>query len=322
MSAGPVVAVASRSFSRHEVLRRELLARYPSARLNDSGRTLAGAELVQLLDGCDRAIIALERIDAALLDALPRLKTISKYGVGLDALDLDAMERRGVALGWTPGVNRRSVAELVVAFAVALLHRVPEASGDLGRGVWRQLVGRQLTGRTTGIVGCGHVGKEVALLFRAFGCRVLANDIVDYRSFYDDHGVVPASLDQLLTESDVVTLHVPRDASTANMLSAERLASMKPGAILINTARGGLVDERALLDRLTGGHLAGAAFDVFATEPPGELELLKVPSFMATPHIGGSSEEAILAMGRAAIDGLSAARRPSEIVPEMLERVG
>jgi phosphoglycerate dehydrogenase-like enzyme len=322
VTGSPLVAVASRSFSRHEVLRGELLARHPGARFNETGRSLAGAELSQFLDGCERAIIALERIDAALLDAVPSLKTISKYGVGLDSLDLAAMERRGVALGWTPGVNRRSVAEMVIAFAIALLHRVPEAAGELRSGVWRQLAGRELTGKTTGIVGCGHVGKEVAVLFRAFGCRVLAHDIVDYREFYERHDVAPAPLDRLLAESDVVTLHVPRDASTENMLSAERLGGMKPGAVLINTARGGLVDEAALARLLAAGQIAGAGFDVFATEPPGELELLKAPTFMATPHIGGSSEEAILAMGRAAIAGLSSARLPSAIVPQLLEKVG
>jgi D-3-phosphoglycerate dehydrogenase len=318
----PTVAVASRSFSRNEALRRELQARYPDARFNNTGRTLAGADLVQHLDGCDGAIIALERIDAGVLDALPRLKTISKYGVGLDSLDLAAMEQRGVALGWTPGVNRRSVAELVIAFAIALLHRVPEASTELRNGVWRQLVGRELTGRTIGIIGCGNVGKEVAALFRAFGCRVLANDIVDYASFYQEHGVLPVPIERLIAESDVVTLHVPYDASTANILDGERLAAMKSGAVLINTARGGLVDEATLVQLLSAGHLAGAAFDVFATEPPEDAALLSAPGFLATPHIGGSSEEAILAMGRAAIDGLADARRPSEIVPQLLNQAG
>ena len=125
------VGVASRSFSRHPTLRAELLARYSDARFNESGGVLAGDELKRFLDGCEKAIVGLDRIDADLLSALPSLKVVSKYGVGLDSLDLAAMERHGVALGWTPGVNRRSVAELVVAFAICLLHRVPQAREEM-----------------------------------------------------------------------------------------------------------------------------------------------------------------------------------------------
>ena len=237
---------------------------------------------------------------------------MSKYGVGLDSLDLAAMERHGVALGWTPGVNRRSVAELVVAFAICLLHRVPQAGEEMRRGQWRQVVGRQLTDRTIGVVGCGHVGKEVCRLMRAFACRLLAYDIVDYRDFYANVGVEAVGLDMLLQASDVVTLHVPLDDSTRNIMSRARIAAMKQDAVLINTARGGLIDEAALAEALAEERLAGAAFDVFATEPPDSVELLNSRSFMATPHIGGSTEEAILAMGRSAIAGLDAARRPSE----------
>jgi D-3-phosphoglycerate dehydrogenase len=171
-------------------------------------------------------------------------------------------------------------------------------------GVWRQHVGFQLSARTVGIVGCGHVGKDLGLLLRAFECRVLAHDILDFPDFYAESGIEPAGLEDLLQQSDVVTLHLPLDETTANILSAERLALMKPDAILINAARGGLVDEDALKGALKDGRLAGAAFDVFATEPPEDIELLNLPNFIVSPHIGGSAEEAILAMGRAAIDGL------------------
>lgn len=306
------VAVASRSFSRHPVLRAELLSRYRDVRFNDAGASLGGDDLRRFLDGCARAIIALERIDASLLASLPALRVISKYGVGLDMLDLDAMERYNVALGWTPGVNRRSVAELVVAFAIALLHRVPEATAVLRDGGWRQLTGRQLSGRTVGVVGCGHVGKEVCRLLAVFGCRLLAHDIRDYAEFYGSYHVTPVDLETLLRESEVVTLHLPSDASTCNIVSAERLGLLSERAILINTARGGLVDEAALARALVDRRLAGAAFDVFSTEPPESCPLFAAPNFIATPHIGGSTEEAVLAMGRAAIAGLEAPRPPSE----------
>jgi D-3-phosphoglycerate dehydrogenase len=306
------VAVTSRSFSRHPVLRAELLARYPETTFNDAGAILKGPALLDFLKGHERAITGLERLDEAVFAAVPELKVVAKYGVGLDMLDLAAMRRRGVRLGWTGGVNRRSVAELAVAFAIALLRHVPAASLEIRAGTWRQHVGRQLTGKTVGIVGCGHIGKDLAVLLKAFDCRVLAHDIRDYADFYRTHGVVPVGLEELLRCSDVVSLHLPLDDSTRGMLSAERLALLRPDAVLINAARGGLVDEAALKAMLKDGRLAAAAFDVFAIEPPADAELLALPNFLATPHIGGSAEEAILAMGRAAIAGLDDNRVPPE----------
>jgi len=304
------VAVTSRSFSRHPVLRRELEERYPDTTFNDDGVALAGDELIAYLAGHDKAITALETLDGPLFARLPELEVVSKYGVGLDMIDLDAMAEAGVKLGWTGGVNKRAVAELVIAFAVRLLRLLPEAERDLAQGTWRQPVGRQLSDRTVGIVGCGHVGKELARLLGAFGCRVLANDILDFPDFYAEHGIEPAGLEVLLAEADVVTLHVPLDDTTRLMLGAEKLALMKHDAVLINTARGGVVDERALKAALTEGRLSGAAFDVFATEPPDDAGLLRLPNFIATPHVGGSAEEAVLAMGRAAIAGLDDNRLP------------
>lgn len=305
------VAVTSRSFSRHPVLRSELLARYPDVTFNDAGAALSGEALVRFLAGHTRAITALERLDDALFAALPELRVVAKYGVGLDMIDLAAMARRGVRLGWTAGVNRRAVAELVVTFAIALLRRSAEAAADMRAGHWRPVVGRQLTGRTVGIVGCGHVGREVAQLMSAFGCRLLAHDIVAQDEFYRRHEIEPVTLDDLLRRAEVVTLHLPLDDSTRGMFDADRLALMRPDAVLINIARGGLVDEAALAAMLAEGRLAGAGFDVFAQEPLHDSPLLKLPNFLATPHIGGSAEEAILAMGRAAIRGLDDSKVPA-----------
>lgn len=294
------IAVTSRSFSRHPVLRAELLERYADVRFNDEGRSLAGDELVEFLRGRVKAVTALERIDEAVLARLPELEVISKVGVGIDMIDQEALRRHGVRLAWAPGTNSRSVAELVVGLAIALLRGLVEASAEVRAGTWRQRAGRCLSARTVGIVGFGHVGRDLAGLLDAFGCRILACDAVEIRS----EGVEQVELERLLRESDVVTLHLPLDDSTRNLLDAGRLALMRPGAILINTARGGLVDEAALKEALAAGRLAGAGLDVFAVEPPGDAALLALPNVVATPHIGGSTEEAILAMGRAAIAGL------------------
>jgi phosphoglycerate dehydrogenase-like enzyme len=304
------VAVASLSFNRNPRLRAELQAAYPHATFSDTGEFLDGDALVAFMRGHDAAIVGLERVDDRVLAQLPELRVISKYGVGLDALDVEAMARRGIRLGWTGGVNRRSVSELTLAFAIALFHRVPECESALRRGQWHKVVGRQLTGKTIGIIGCGFVGQDLVRLLAPFECRILAHDIRDYPEFYAAHGVTPAGLDDLLRASDLVTLHVPLDAYTKGMIGAAELAAMRQGSFLINAARGGLVDEDALADALARGHLAGAACDVFATEPAVNPRLLAHPAFFGTPHIGGSSQEAQLAMGRAAIAGLETARVP------------
>lgn len=307
---GAKIAVLSRSFSNHPVLRAEVASVYDDVVFNDSGRTLAGDELVAFLKGADRAIVALERIDDSVLARLPRLKIVAKYGVGLDNIDIDALRARGISLGWQGGVNRRSVAELALAFAIMMLRHLPMAHQEVLDGRWRQHIGRDLSARTVGIVGCGHIGQDLARLLRAFGCRVLAHDLRDLSAFHASVGSTAATLDTLLTEAEVVSLHLPLTALTAGLFDAGTLARMRRDAILINTSRGGIVDETALRQALASGALAGAAFDVFGTEPPNDLELLALPNFFASPHLGGSSAEAVLAMGRAAIRGLETATDP------------
>ena len=305
------LVVASRSFSRHPVLRAEVLKRYPDARFNDEGLSLKGGALVKFLAGYEKAITALEVIDDNLLSQLPDLQVIGKYGVGLDMIDLDAMKRHNVQLGWTGGVNKRSVSELVVSFAVALLHRTVFASLEVRAGKWYQIKGRQLSDCTVGIIGCGHVGKDLSGLLKPFNCRILAHDILDFPDFYQQHGVTPVGLDELLKQSDVVTLHLPLDNSTKKIIGNDQLALMKDDAVLINLARGGLLDEAALLDALNNGRLAGAALDVFEQEPPVNNALIDLENVLVTPHIGGSTEEAILAMGMAAIEGLDNSKDPT-----------
>ena len=298
------IAVCSRSFSRNKILREELLSKYDNIIFNDEGLALNGVGLIDFLHDATHVITALETIDDVVLSQLPKLKVISKYGVGLDMIDMDSMRKYGVKLGWTGGTNRRSVSELVVSLAISLLRHVPAAHAEVLSGEWRQHIGGQLSGRTVGIIGCGFVGKDLVKLLQPFGCSILVNDIVNYEKFYNKYNIKAVSKDELLKSSDIITLHTPLDDSTRNMLSSERLALMKPHAILINIARGGLIDELALKKMLMNGKLAGAALDVFTTEPPEDKELMELPNFIVTPHIGGSSNEAVLAMGRAAIKGL------------------
>jgi phosphoglycerate dehydrogenase-like enzyme len=312
MGSDPAVAVASHSFAKNATLRRELLARHPRVTFNETGLPLMRHDLVALLRGHDRAITGLEVLDDAVFAAVPELRVVSKYGVGLDMIDLAAARRHGVSLRWTPGVNRQAVAELTIAFMIALCRSLVPLAQAVKAGGWTHPGGRQLSSSIVGVVGCGHVGQEVARLCRAFAATVLAHDIRSYEDFYRAHGVTAVTLDALLAESDLVTLHVPLDASTRGLIGRRELARLKPTAHLINTARGGIVDETALADALAGRRLAGAAFDVFSEEPPTNAELLSQPAFIGTPHIGGGTAEAVLAMGRAAIEGLD---DPSREIP-------
>jgi len=311
------VAVASRSFSRSPQLREELLKRYPDARFNYTDRVLIGDELVDFLRGYPKAITGLETLNDRLFSAVPELRLVSKYGVGLDMIDLDAARRHGVSVRWTPGVNRHAVAELTIAFMIALGRRLVPLACEVRDRRWRQPGGRQISSAVVGIVGCGHVGQEVARLCRAFGASVIAHDIRTYDEFYRANAVTPVDLPTLLAKADFVSLHVPLDASTRGMIGEREIAAMKPTAYLINTARGGIVDEAALKAALVAERLAGAAFDVFSSEPPADNDLLQLPSFLGTPHIGASTREAVMAMGRAAIAGLDGAEDSIDLTAEI-----
>jgi len=308
------VAIASRSFSKHPILRSKVLEIYPDAKFNDKGLSLSGDSLVEFLSGHEKAITALEVIDDSILSKLPNLKVIGKYGVGLDMIDLHAMKDRGVKLGWTGGVNKRSVSELVISFSVYLLHRVAFANAEVRNGEWYQVKGRQLSDCTFGIVGCGHIGKDLVKLLKPFGCNILAHDIIDFKEFYQENNITSVGLDELLQKSDVVTLHLPKNDSTNNILNKDRLQMLKKDAILINLARGGLLDESALKKILSEKNIAGAALDVFSVEPPIDTDFAHLDNVLITPHIGGSTEEAIIAMGLAAIDGLENAKNPLEFL--------
>jgi glyoxylate reductase len=235
-----------------------------------------------------------DRVDRALLAAGPRLRVVSSCSVGLDHVDLAAARERGIPVGHTPGVLTETTAELAFALLLAAARRVAEGDRFVRAGLWtaeRQwepelLLGRDLQGATLGIVGLGAIGQVMARRALAFGMRVLGTS----RSRRELAGVVWTGLDALLSESDFVSLHAPLVPETRHLLGAERLARMKRGAILVNTARGGLVDEAALVDALRSGRLAAAGLDVFAEEPlPPTSPLLALPNVVLLPHIGSAS---------------------------------
>jgi phosphoglycerate dehydrogenase-like enzyme len=299
------VAIPSISFCQTETLRKAVLEKYPDTRFNEEQRRMTDDELVVFLSDRDAAIMGLENLTAEMLDQLPNLKIIARMGVGLDNVDPAMLRARGIRIGWTGGTNRRSVAELMIAFSISALRHVGPLYVAMRAGKRpRHQMGRELSGRVVGLHGCGNVGKDVVRLLQPWNCEILAHDIRDYAEFYSEFGVQAVSMEELVERSEVLSLHIPLDDTTRGLYSADVLDRMRDDSVLINTCRGGIVDEPALKERLLDGRLAAACVDAFAVEPPTDDELLNAPNFLCTPHIGGSSAEARLAMGRAAIDGI------------------
>lgn len=300
------IAVAAPMIARHPRMRAEFVAAYPSARLYDGPRNMGEDALIDFLRDCDAAVIGFEPVTERVLSALPNLKIISKYGAGCETIDFHALKRHGVRFGYTWGVNKLAVAELTLCFMLAAQRWIMPLNLSMRAGerpVYRN--GRLLTGRTVGLHGCGHIGKEVVRLLQPFGCTILACDIQKYEDFYARHNVQAVSFDELLERSEVLSLHLPKTRETLGLYNSDVIARLRPGCTLINTCRGGIVDEAAVLRRLDSGDLMAAAFDVFAIEPAENDALIRHPNMLATPHIGASAEEIRLAIAQAAIRGLT-----------------
>ncbi len=255
--------------------------------------------------GRARALIVRNRtrVDTALLEAAPRLRVIGRLGVGLDNIDLEACRARGIAVRPATGANDTAVAEYVIGVALLLLRDLAGATTRILAGEWPRaaFVGRELRDKTLGLLGFGRIAREVARRAAAFGMRLVAHDPFVPPADPVWRGVRPLALDALLAEADVLSLHLPLTAGTRGLLDARRIARMKRGAVLINTARGGVLDEAALAAALREGRLAGAALDVFADEPPSAESLARfgeLPNLLLTPHVAGLTEESEVRVSR------------------------
>jgi len=300
----PRVAVTPPAFCKSQSLKTELLGHFPNAVFNEKDRYLSGPDLVDFLTDADAALIGRDPINTELIRSLPKLRMISKYGVGLDNLDPEALSRARIELRVTSGTNRRSVAELALGFMIGLCHNMSSGSEELKSGSWRREGGQELTGKSIGIIGCGNVGQELVRLLQPFQCKIWVQDIADRSGFCREFGAVETGFDEIIEEADIITLHVPLTENTENLIDKSVLAKMKPSAFLVNTSRGRVVHQGDLHQALVSGEIAGAGLDVFWEEPPVETEFLQLPNLMVTPHIGGNSREAVEAMGRAAIQNL------------------
>ncbi|MEI7671659.1 MAG: phosphoglycerate dehydrogenase [Deltaproteobacteria bacterium] len=282
-------------------------------------------ELIELLREVDGVIVSSDPFTARVLDASPQLKVISRTGVGYDAIDVKAATARGIIVCNTPGVNRHAVTEWTFALLLSCSRKLKENQAEVRAGGWTRHEGIDLAGKTLGLVGLGTIGKEVAQRADAFEMRILACDVIRDTQFAEAHRVTFVSLEELLRESDFVSLHTFQNEKTRHLINAERLALMKPTAFLINTARGGIVDTEALCRALTEKRIAGAALDVFEGEPlRAESTLRAIANLYLSPHVAGATADARRLSGAMAADNLVCAlngeRPPGILNPDVLAR--
>lgn len=266
------------------------------------GRCPTEDELLELAYPCVGWLAGVEPITARVIQAAPHLRVISRNGVGVDSIDLDAAQRHGVRVARAPGANARGVAELALGLMLAALRRIPQSDRALRDGRWQRWQGRELATCTVGLVGYGTIGRTVAGLLHTLGATVVACDPMLPSGSPADVSLV--ALDELLAASDVISLHVPTQPGSAALLGAPQLARMRPGAILVNTARASLVDEAAALEALNSGRLACYAVDVFDTEPPHPSQLHQHDGVILTPHIGGFTVDSVRRATRDAVVNL------------------
>jgi D-3-phosphoglycerate dehydrogenase len=298
------IKVSAVAFSKNSFLVGKLKDNFKNAVVNEVGKRFTVDELVDYFSDAEGVVVGLEKIDASLLDRLPGLKIIAKYGVGLDNIDLEACRERNVKVGWTAGVNKESVAEMALGFMLMLCRNLYITSNQLKAGTWNKSGGWSLRGKTIGIIGMGHIGKQLAEILIPFGCKIIGNDIEEVDLSCLNGKVSIADKLTLFREADIISIHTPLTKDTFHMINEDAINLMKKSAFIINTARGGIIDEIALKIALLNKRIAGAAIDVYQIEPPTDIELLSIENLICTPHIAGNSYEAVVAMGEAAIHHL------------------
>lgn len=273
---------------------------------NEYGRPLKPDEVEKMLNGVDGYIAGLDYITADALKNAGSLKVISRYGAGVDRVDLQSAKDKGITVTNTPGTNAVAVCELAFALMLSLARVVPKLDNAVKNGEWPRNNGIELCGKTLGIVGFGAIGKNLAIRAKAFGMDVIAFDPYFDQAFADENGVKKCDVNELISSSDFISLHVPLNEHTRHMIGNEQIETMKDGAYIINTARGGLVDEAAVAKAIQQGKLGGIALDVYEVEPVTNSPLFGLHNVVMTPHTGAHTNEAISGMGMMAVDNLIA----------------
>jgi D-3-phosphoglycerate dehydrogenase len=298
------ILISSRSFGEISSKPIELLKNAGfDVTLNANKKKLNEVELIKLIDDAVGLIAGTEQITEEVLAHAKALKVISRYGVGLDNIDLDAAKKRGIEVYNTPNAPAKAVAELTLSLILSIIRRIPESSQPMKDGIWQPQMGHSLYGKTLGIIGLGRIGKEFVKLVQSFNVDIIAYEKYPDNDFITSHNIRLESLERALSQSDVVSIHLPLMKETRDIIGVKELSLMKHNSVIINTARGGLVDEDALISALKEGTIAGAALDVFENEPY-TGELLNFDNVLLTPHIGTYTEETRMIMEMETVENL------------------
>lgn len=271
---------------------------------NDTGGILDEQAMIKLIGPCSGVILGVDPLNAAVLAAAPNLRAVSKYGVGLDNIDLEECRKRNISVSRTVGANSNAVADFAFALALAVARKLVRIDRGCHERDWSKITSIDVYGKTIGIIGLGAVGKCVVRRARGFEMRIIAYDTFWDADFADEMGIARASVDEICANADFISLHCPLNDETANLLDARRIGMMKKNAIVINTARGGLIDEAALLAALKSGGIYGAGLDVFAEEPPQNPEWYELENVVIGSHCSSSTKGATELMGSMAVDNL------------------
>ena len=310
MTVSVKVLVTPRSFGKEDpsLFDRLAAAGFEVIR-NDTGSILSRQQMIDRIASCDGLIV--DPVDAEVIAAAPRLRAIAKYGVGVDNIDLAAAAERGIRVSRTVGANASAVADYAMALMLAVSRKLVVIDRKCRAGDWSKITTFDVASATLGLIGFGAIGKLVAKRARGFDMRVLAYDVAWDEGYAAENGIEYALPEQILRAADFISLHLPRIPSTENFIGADEIAMMKPGAILINTARGGLVDEDALLAALKEGAIGGAGIDAFREEPP-TSEWFHLDNVVLGAHCAASTRGASLQMGRMATENLIIALKSAD----------
>ena len=288
------------------------------------GKGLSENELIGLIKGVDALLTGVDQVTAKVIRAADRLKVISKFGTGVDNIDLDAATENGIIVTNTPGMNANAVADMTFSLMLGIARKVTLAFDQVRAGRWSLIVGTEIWKKSLGLIGLGKIGKGVAIRASGFNMKLLAYDKFPDKKFAKERNIKLVTLNQLLQASDFISIHVPLTPDTENLIGKCQFEMMKTSAFLINTARGGIVDENALYDALVSGRIAGAAVDVLKEEPPKKNRLVELENFIITPHISSFTKEAIRNTERVSaqniIDLLKGGHSPYIVNPEVLTR--
>ena len=290
-SYNPLIAVCSRSVSKNISAVQILKKKFKNIRLNDNGRILKDSELISFIKDASAVIVGLEKIDGELLKKCPKLRVIGKYGVGTNNIDFKALKKNNVKILLQPGINKRAVSELTLSFMIQGLRNSYQLINDVKNNMWPFKFGRLLSGKNIGIIGFGNIGYDLFELLKPFGCKIMVNDILSKNKFLAKKKIKNSSLKNLLTNSDIITLHIPLNKKNSNFFSRKKFSLLKKNVILINTSRGGIVDEKYLYNFLKKNVNSHALFDVMLKEPIRDKKLLSLKNFSLTPHLAGSTLE-------------------------------